>query len=410
MNTVNARRVGFTLIEMLVVIAIIGLLIALLFPAVNVVRETARSAQCKSNLHNLGIGYQHLLETHAGSTMPALQHSYDWVGAILPFTEQSSAVFTCPDAAVAYSDDAGNPCFWTTKGPGGPGNMAGLGVVNGGMAGIQFMKAGAGANLWPANGPLPSGAVPPPASLVKGAMQSYNSQFFKEKTSYVLPSDVFVEASQPGYNANPATDNSPATISAGTCIDCYLWHCDPANDNYYYGGTLNFSSPILGVIRSDGTLAASDVPCGFPGTAYTTSYRGFETGDNFTISQDMRSISIANGVGWAIDQIRIITSPGITVQSSYGINGQVTYFGVSDSNKVLILDYNQPVADGAGYTGTGDWVTDVAPRHMGLDNVLFADGHVESDSPDVIDPRVQSTNDSLWCPTSEALFLWYWGE
>jgi prepilin-type processing-associated H-X9-DG protein len=42
--------------------------------------------------------------------------------------------------------------------------------------------------------------------------------------------------------------------------------------------------------------------------------------------------------------------------------------------------------------------------------VLFADGHVESDSPDAVAPRVQSTNDSLWCPSSEALFLWYWGE
>jgi len=300
--------------------------------------------------------------------------------------------------------------------------MAGMGVVNGGIAGVQFMQAGFGVNAWPPIGPLPSGTVPPPSSLVKGAMQSYNAQLFKEKTNYMLPSDVAVEASQPGLD-EPGLgvnlglyQNTPATIPAGTYIDCYLWHCDPANDNYYYGGTLNFSSPILGVIRSDGALAASDVPCGFPGTNYTTAWRGFEDGppgvgnDHFTLSDDMRSINISNGVGWAIDQLRIITAPGITVQSSYGINGQVTYFGPSDSSKILIMDYNQPVADLSGYSGTGDWVTDGTPRHMGLDNVLFADGHVESDSPDAVDPRVQSTNDSLWCPSSEALFLWYWGE
>jgi prepilin-type N-terminal cleavage/methylation domain-containing protein/prepilin-type processing-associated H-X9-DG protein len=47
---------GFTLVELLVVISIIGLLVALLMPAINVAREAARSAACQNNLRQFGVG------------------------------------------------------------------------------------------------------------------------------------------------------------------------------------------------------------------------------------------------------------------------------------------------------------------------------------------------------------------
>ena len=57
-----AQRHGITVTELLVVVGIIGLLMSLLLPAVNMVRAAARRTQCENNLHQIGVAIHHFHE------------------------------------------------------------------------------------------------------------------------------------------------------------------------------------------------------------------------------------------------------------------------------------------------------------------------------------------------------------
>src|SRR5687768_486714 len=69
-------RPAFTLVEMLAVIAIIGVLVALLLPAISLAREAARDAACKSNLRQFGQGFHTFAEQHKEAFSTG---SFDWL-------------------------------------------------------------------------------------------------------------------------------------------------------------------------------------------------------------------------------------------------------------------------------------------------------------------------------------------
>jgi prepilin-type N-terminal cleavage/methylation domain-containing protein len=86
-----ARR-GMTLVEILVVLAIIGLLVAILLPAVQYAREAARRSMCQSNLRQIGLAL--LAHEQQFGRFPAGSRTTNPVRScvpdMLPFIEQST--------------------------------------------------------------------------------------------------------------------------------------------------------------------------------------------------------------------------------------------------------------------------------------------------------------------------------
>ena len=93
----RSRSWGFTIIELLVVIAIIGVLVSLLFPAVGMVRESARQVECQNHLRNLGLATIQYTELKKGAlpamwrtNHPRAWENFSWRVDLLPFLEQQN--------------------------------------------------------------------------------------------------------------------------------------------------------------------------------------------------------------------------------------------------------------------------------------------------------------------------------
>jgi prepilin-type N-terminal cleavage/methylation domain-containing protein/prepilin-type processing-associated H-X9-DG protein len=109
-------RPGFTLVELLVTIAIIGVLVGLLVPAVQSAREAGRRASCQNNARQLGLALHLFMD--CTKTLPA-NGNYAWNGTssvatnawsavarMLPFIEQES-LFRGIDFKTSYSTQLG---------------------------------------------------------------------------------------------------------------------------------------------------------------------------------------------------------------------------------------------------------------------------------------------------------------
>ncbi|MBR5160805.1 MAG: DUF1559 domain-containing protein [Thermoguttaceae bacterium] len=98
----RAHRNAFTLVELLIVIAIMGVLIGLLLPAVNAAREAARKSNCANNIKQMSLAclsYEstyHLLPpacnfvNNASGVLNESNQRANWIILVLPFLDQQA--------------------------------------------------------------------------------------------------------------------------------------------------------------------------------------------------------------------------------------------------------------------------------------------------------------------------------
>ncbi len=117
---------GFTLVELLVVIAIIGVLVGLMIPAVQASRESARRAQCASNLRQVGFAIMRYCDNHSGR-WPETSHTVEpdpvtgkfdraWIYTLAPYLEDVDAIRICPSDQLARLRLLGKGTSYTLNG------------------------------------------------------------------------------------------------------------------------------------------------------------------------------------------------------------------------------------------------------------------------------------------------------
>ena len=333
------REGGFTLTELLIVMAVIGLLATIVIPTAMRVPAYARSMQCKANLHAIGQAYA-MRKSAEGLREFASQLIVDrWQVELRPYLGKSSAAFFCPEKAH-------KPWFSLPK--------ATMMIYNGDtfLYELEFFQA---APIWE---------------------EGDHNDFLPDKPGlWRVNDDVYSGGTLDRYNMPRYTPGSDPNVSWWVIEDQRY-----GPNNEYAMGDEDFNDLNIKVTEmGEGKYQVE----GFHGDA----------GYNFGLRDDEGN-EFRESEGGGIEMLTLWGQGG-----SYGVNWAISKFDVS-TQRVLAMDYeNAKVYAGSNVPDDlNNWAENIVAPHLGKVNVVMTTGETFSTPIEEIDPHDAEINEMLWAP------------
>ncbi|MGD0597018.1 MAG: prepilin-type N-terminal cleavage/methylation domain-containing protein [Sedimentisphaerales bacterium] len=205
LNFCKNQDKGFTLVELLVVIAVIALLMAILLPALNKARDQANTVKCASNLRQFGLMFEMYTQSHNESMPGGWNSGAMWMVDLMPYYQGVGDIRLCPKAIklLSKSSDAFTAGVFTAWGKYGEGSWAGYVPV----WAQKGMYGSYGINGWAHN--------PPDIGLPLGNPDTYNidplnrPKYWRSMLNVKHSADVPLMADSMWDGTEPTVDNSP---------------------------------------------------------------------------------------------------------------------------------------------------------------------------------------------------------
>ena len=389
-------RRAFTLVELMVVMAIIGILVALLIPAIQSASASVGQARCAENLHRLWQAVSMRAADEAAHPNKRMLRATAWPAQVLPYLESGSQFMVCPAGGESMSEDgasAGGQSTSFTDGAASSGTAGGTGSGNdwsnyAQLSDLADVKTESGTTSWFV--PLEEG---------RWCLKLSDDQYAAARSAGFLPGganlrDKFDTAYQPGANRH----------SYWLCIEDH-------------GGDDDFKDVMIHVTENKDGSFGLDVSAGQHGhrNSLVNKPEGVElmfvpspcASFHLTVKPSDSPNAVGSGGGIEVaPQYSSIQADdpvqGGVVSTSYAMNAYYPQM-TRKAGKILLVDYIKYLAyvndDWAGEKMDPEQTgAPLFARHGGRMNVLYSDGSVAAENPQDIDPVTPKNEWALWDP------------
>ncbi|MBE3124021.1 MAG: prepilin-type N-terminal cleavage/methylation domain-containing protein [Planctomycetes bacterium] len=371
----RSRASAFSLIELLVVVAIMAILVTMLVPVISGAYEAALLTKCRSNLACVWKATGMWRADQNGAMFPT---GTSWNGVLMPYLEQKAEVFKCP--------------VMDAIGGGGTGSCSGT-------------PGSSGTGSDPGN-PSGSGSTAPQNTGCTIAFDVFNSHTVFDSTTYLWTvgvdspwckvsgsGDTFHYTIEDQGWKNVADDYKDIDVSVtykdGRPTKLTIIQGKGGSQGYRFNLLINGelvvkniddfrgkSVTLIGVEEDEGVAGGSSSPSSPGADGFVFRYRYVPT--NYGLNKgayDTVVMEVTNPDAkliYVLDYPKALANIGENVSVSDGVDDWDLYF--FDNPETWV-----------GWTKLGsaaDWRIYQANRHGGQANVLFCDGHVETRGPE----------------------------